>query len=298
MQRRLALTLRQRRNVAGIVFVTPFLIGFSLFFLTPFVQSVVFSLSELEITRDGYLLHYVGYQNFHRALFVNAQFLPVFLDQVKAMLLSVPSILLFSFFAALLLNGEFKGRGLARVIFFLPVIMSAGIVLQLEKYDYMYDILQSGGLGGVGLSASDLKLFLYELALPLPLIDVITGAVENIPEILRKSGIPILVFLTGLQSVPSHLYEAAAMEGATGWERFWMVTFPLMTPMIVTNVVYCVVDSFTAVDNELVSFIHKTAFGGMGYGVSVAMSWMYFVWVAIILGFVMLLLGRRIYYMD
>ncbi|NLJ86813.1 MAG: sugar ABC transporter permease [Firmicutes bacterium] len=297
--RKSRLTLRQKRNSAGYVFVLPFIIGFALFFLWPFAQSIIFSLSELEITREGYDLHFVGFTNYYRALFVNANFLPTFLGQIQSMLISVPSILIFSFFAALLLNGEFKGRWLARVIFFLPVVMGAGIVLQLEKFDYMYDILRAGGFGrGAGIGGADLKLLLYELKLPVVLIEVIVTALEGIPDIIRKSGIQILVFLSGLQSIPAYLYEACEMEGATGWEKFWLITFPLMTPMIITNVVYSIVDSFTAVDNELVRFIHKTAFGGMGYGVGVAMSWMYFAAIGSMLAVVMAIFGRRTYYLD
>lgn len=298
-RRGLQLSLHQKRNYVGYVFVAPFLIGFTLFFLLPFAQSIIFSLSELEVGREGYTLHYVGFRNYYQALFVSANFMQVFTDQLKLMLISVPSILIFSFFAAMLLNGEFRGRWLARVIFFLPVVMGAGVILQLERLDYMYDVLRTGGfVTGAGVGGADLKMMLYQLKLPLPLIEVLVTALENIPEIIRKSGIQILVFLTGLQSIPSHLYEASEMEGATSWERFWLITFPLMTPMMVTNTVYSIVDSFTAADNLLVSFIHRTAFGGMGYGVSVAMSWVYFVAIGVLLAVVVAISAKRTYYLS
>ncbi len=293
----LRVSLRNRRDLNGLFFVLPFLVGFVFLFLTPFVQSVIFSLSELEITRTGYNLNYVGFHNYNRALFINADFVPIFVGQVQRMLISVPAILIFSFFAALLLNGSFRGRGLARVIFFLPVIMSAGVLLQVESADFMTDMLQSGGFSGA-VAGADIKWMLYQLRLPVFLIELLVATVESIPEIIRKSGIQILVFLTGLQSISGDLYEAADMEGCTGWERFWLITFPLMTPLIVTNVVFSIVDSFTAGDNELVSFINSTAFGGMGYGVSVAMSWMYFAAVAVMLAIVLALTAKRTYYMS
>jgi ABC-type sugar transport system permease subunit len=297
-RRSFGMTLRQKRNYVGYVFVLPFIVGFLLFFLLPFIQSIEFSISELVIGRDGYELNYVGLRNYYQALFVSPQFREVFFGQVRQMMLNVPAILMFSFFAAILLNGEFKGRWLARVIFFLPVIMSAGIVLQLEKYDFMYDVGRAGGFSGTGIAGTNLKLFLNELKLPVVFIELLVTAVENVSDIIRKSGMQILVFLAGLQSIPSYLYEACDIEGATAWERFWIITFPLMTPSMVANIIYSIVDSFTAGDNELVRFIHTTAFGGMGYGVSVAMSWLYFMVIAVILALVVAVTSKRTYYLS
>jgi ABC-type sugar transport system permease subunit len=136
------------------------------------------------------------------------------------------------------------------------------------------------------------------LKLPEGLLTYIVQGSERISEIIRSSGIQILIFLAGLQSIPSSLYEVAKIEGATGWESFWMVTLPLLSPLIVTNIVYSIIDFFTAPSNELVNFIQDNTFGGAGYGVSMAMSWLYFVLVGIFLLLTAGLISRKVVYMD
>lgn len=300
LKKKISLSLEGRKSVTGYLFIMPFIVGFFLFFLYPFIQSVIFSLSELEITADGFNLHFIGLENYHYALFIHADFVRIFTETISRMLSDVPLILVFSFFAAVLLNQEFKGRMMARVIFFLPVILGAGIILRLEQADYMTSLLEGGGIegGGTFLSGAALRNFLMQMRLPEGLLEYITEAVDRIPEIIRASGIQILIFLAGLQSIPPALYEAADVEGATGWESFWMITLPLMSPLILTNIVYTIIDSFTAAHNDLITLIRNTAFGGAGYGVSTAMSWMYFASIAIILAIAISIISKRVYYQE
>ena len=125
---------------------------------------------------------------------------------------------------------------------------------------------------------------------------LIFQAINEVPLIIRSSGIQILIFLAALQSIPKSLYEAAHMEGATGWEAFWKITFPLVSPLLLVNVVYTIVDSFTAADNALLELIQNSAWSGSGFGVSTAMSWIYFAAVLAILAVTIILLGRRVHY--
>ncbi len=296
------LNVKSRKQIVGFTFVLPFLIGFTIFFAAPFLQSIIFSFNSLSLTREGYNLKYVGFNNYYNILFVDANFIPALIEEFFRTIVYIPAILFFSFFAAMLLNGEFKGRWLARVIFFLPVIMGAGILRQLEQMDFLTEMLQAGAaadeIAGSAVSAQIIKNVLFQLRLPDFLIIYIVDAIENIPNIIQDSGVQILIFLAGLQSIPKFLYEAAEVEGSTGWESFWMITFPLLTPLMITNIVYTIIYSFTSVDNELVIYIRNVAFGGMGYGVSVAMSWFYFIMIALILFIVIYLLGKRAYYLD
>lgn len=294
--------LDTKRELNGWIFVAPFVIGFVLFFLYPLYQSILFSFSRLEITPGGFQLHSVGWQNYSKLLFENIKFRRVFVSTMVQTLSDLPLILIFSFFAANLLNQKFRGRFLARVIFFLPVIIGAQTVMQIQSGDFISGMMRSANLAqDAGLfSGLHLEEYLYQMKLPLKFTDYIMTAVNHLPAIINSSGIQILIFLAALQSIPSSLYEAAKMEGATAWEYFWKITFPLISPMMLTNIVYTLVDSFTAHDNELVKLIRDTAWsgGGAGYGVSVAMSWFYFTSIALLLLIILGVLSRSVFYRE
>ena len=137
-----------------------------------------------------------------------------------------------------------------------------------------------------------------DMRLPEGFLAFILQAVNYIPDIIRSSGIQIFIFLAGLQSIPGSLYEAADIEGATSWENFWLITVPLMSPIIVVNIVYTIVASFTAADNQLLSLIRQTSFGGGGYGIGVAMAWVYFLVIGIFLLIVLKIISRWVFYQE
>lgn len=292
----LRLSLGQKRNLAGWLFISPFLLGFAFFFLYPFAQSIAFSLSKLELVKDGFSLSWVGLENYRYAFRVHPTYARDLTTTVFNTAKNAPLILVFSFFAACLLNQDFKGRMVARTVFFLPVILSAGVLFRMESLNYVMKI------SAVDPSASGTRVssvvipFLQTIRLPAFFVDYILYAVRIIPAVIRSSGIQILVFLAGLQSVPPSLYEAADVEGATGWERFWMITLPMLSPLILTNLVYTIVDSFTAGDNQLIDLIRSTILSGAGYGVSAAMAWVYFVIIGLILALAIKLISRRVFY--
>ena len=300
-KRRFRLNLRAREAVSGYLFTLPFTLGFLVMFLRPFIQSIVFSLSKLELSSIGYSLTYVGLDNYYNALFVNAEYPRLLLETAGAMFYSVPLILVFSFFAAILLNQDFKGRTAARVIFFLPVILGADIIGRMESADYVTLFLEEGILDVDEMTFVGreqlLSLIMY-LKFPEELLTYIVMGSLRIAEIIRSSGVQILIFLAGLQAIPPSYYEVAKIEGATGWESFWKVTFPLLSPLIVINIVYSIIDFFTSPRNELVEFIRSSMFGSAGYGVSMAMSWIYFGVVAVFLLLTAGLISRKVVYMD
>lgn len=288
------LTLSRKQALLGRAFTLPFALGFAAFFLYPLVQSVIFSFNELRIVAGGYQLEGVGWNNYYHALFVDPNFRRLFIESLVRMAVDIPTILIFSFFAANLLNQEFRGRTLARTIFFLPVILGAEIILKVQEADYMQ---QAMALSTDGMfSIRDLGAFLLTLKLPPFMIDFIVDAINHVPEIIRASGIQILIFLAALQSIPASLYEAADMEGATGWENFWKITFPLISPMLLVNVVYTIVDMFTSPTNKLLVLIKNTAWGGAGFGVSVAMSWIFFASIIIFLFICIRLVNQMVHY--
>lgn len=291
------ISYKWRKYLTGIMFVSPFILGFISFFLVPFIQSIVFSVNELEITATGYVLHSVGLANYHNLLFVDPNFRIAYTETLVQMFSRVPAILIFSFFVANMLNQKFRGRTIARVIFFLPVIMGAQAVLALQSGDYMQQAMSYSTIGAeLGmLSGSELRNYLMELQLPEGFLQYIFNAADSVPQIINSSGIPILIFLAALQSIPSSVFEAASIEGATKWECFWKITFPMILPMIMVSIVYTIIDSFTSPYNKLVTLIQSTAWQGSGFGVSAAMSWFYFVTIAIILAIVIAVLSRSSY---
>ena len=292
------LDLAQKRNLGGLFFTIPFLLGFLLFFLYPFIQSIIFSLSELKLDEMGFSLNFLGLGNYKEVLFVIPNFNRIFTETIVQTVFDIPLVLGFSFFASILLDQKFRGRTVARVVFFLPVILSAGVLLRLESQDYMSAMYGITAEETGMFSAAILQDFLMDLKLPEGFLEFILQAINYLPEIIRSSGIQIFIFLAGLQSIPESLYEAADVEGATGWENFWLITFPLMTPIILVNVVYTVITSFTAADNELLNLIRETSFGGRGYGVGTAMSWIYFITIGIFLIIILSIISRWVFYQE
>ncbi|HKM17877.1 MAG TPA: sugar ABC transporter permease, partial [Limnochordia bacterium] len=219
-------SLRTREAINGHLFTLPFVIGFIAMFLYPFIQSIMFSLSELEISTEGYKLIWVGLDNYYNALFVNAEYPRLLAETALQMLRDVPLILVFSFFAAILLNQRFKGRLFARVVFFLPVILAADIIMRMESADYISAFLDASlaeeaavqGTLGTIFSRGQLVSVLMYMKLPQQLVTYIVSGSEQIATIIRSSGVQILIFLAGLQSISPSLFEVAKIEGATGWE--------------------------------------------------------------------------------
>ena len=290
-------TLKKRQIVSGYAFSMPFILGFIFFVLLPFYQAVVFSFNELSISAVGFDLEFVGFTNYYYSLMVDANFLEIFLESIGEMALQLPLIVAFSFFSAMVLNQKFRGQTAARVVFFLPVITAAGVILMMEEGDFMMERMQEGR-EALAFSGPALRNLLAETGIPETIIDLIINSVENIPHVIRASGIQILIFLAGLQSIPQSIYEAAKVEGATAWENFWLITFPLLSPLIITNIIYTIVDSFTNPVNEIVTLIRDTAFTGAGFGVSMAMAILYFLVILIILGLVLKILSRWVFYQE
>ncbi|MFW5787841.1 MAG: carbohydrate ABC transporter permease, partial [Halanaerobiales bacterium] len=216
------------------------------------------------------------------------------------MIVNVPFIIGFSFFAALILNQKFKGRLMARTVFFLPVIYSAGIILRMENTDYLSQLMMGAEEAGntLAFSGASLRNLLNQLNIPPTIINYILLAVDRIPVIIRSSGIQILIFLAGLQAIPSSIYESAKVEGSSAWESFWLITLPMLSPVILVNMVYSIVDFFTSPENELIDLIRDTAFRGAGYGASMAMALSYFLILILCLGIIFKIISRYVFYHE
>lgn len=296
---RKSLTLSQKKQLYGLLFVAPLILGLVLLFLLPLIQSFRFSLSTIRLVEGGFAVDYKGWSNYGSLFTTNPDYPRKLTESVVNMVVNVPIIIIFSLFAAVLLNQKFRGRALARAIFFLPVILASAAIANLDISSFVGGSTLSGSSGESGggmLQSFELKKMLTESGLAPVFVDYITGAVDRIYEIISSSGVQILIFLAGLQSISPALYEASRIEGATGYEIFWKVTFPMMTPLILTNTVYSIIDSFSR--NSINSLISETAFKSFEFGQSAAMSWVYFAVVTAILGISTAIISRKVFYYD
>ena len=299
------MTLATKRSIVGLLFISPWLIGFLAFYVRSLAMSVQFSLSTVSVdtANGGYQLDFLGIKNFTYAFAEHASFSQTLVTSLQDILIDVPLIVFFSLFMAMLLNKKFTGRTLIRAIFFLPVIMNSEAITTAIN---TVRELMMGGLSATSGAMADaassgvnmdyyISLF-KELALPDSLLDYIVGAVSRINDIISASGVQIVIFIAALQSIPSSLYEVAKIEGATGYETFWKVTFPMVMPHIITNIVYTVVDSF--VNSEIVDMAYDTAFLQQNWGLSAAMSLITTTIVCVILAAVCGFIQKRTFYYN
>lgn len=274
--KRKRMTLKQKRAITGLLFILPWLIGFLIYYVRSLFLTARFSLSNIEIAETGgYTASFVGLDNYRFALFEHANFNQILVGSLSDILIDVPFIIFFSLFIAILLNTRFKGRAMVRAIFFLPILLGSGAVL--EALQLATENIQAGASttisemtasGGVNVDYF-LRIFM-DLGLPDRFVDYIIGLVGRIYEIVRASSVQIIIFIAALQSVSASLYEVSKIEGATTYETFWKVTFPMVSPLILTNVVYTIVDSF--VNSDVVDIAYQAAFTSYNYGLSAAMS--------------------------
>lgn len=296
-------TLAQRQARIGRLFVYPWLIGFLIFFAWPFIQSIIFAFSQLDVSPEGYKLVFVGFRNFIKALREDPNFIRYLSTEVGNMLVNIPLIIMFSLFIAILLNQKFRGRTLVRAIFFLPVVVMSGALLYVLESNSLEQFTM-GAQAGMALSNSpflrgvDFRLFLIRITGNIPFLMPIINAIDRIYEIIWKSGVQILIFLAGLQSIPSSLYEVAHVEGATSWEIFWKVTLPMISPIVLVNVIYTVIDSFTDYSNDVLRYILEVAFRQLNHGYSAAIAWLYFLIIGVVLLVIIWVISKRVFYMN
>ncbi len=300
---KLRLSLTGKEAVAGVLFILPFLIGFFGIFLPLIVESIHFSFTNMEVSSTGYVLKPAadnGLEHYLRALTIDPDFNLQLLTSIGQMAAKVPLVIIFSFFAATLINQKFHGRAIARSVFFFPVILTSGVIMGLENSDLLLQTLSTTGESAEDMASFlNMARFLSEYTnLPASVIGFLSDAVNGIYDIVVASGVQILIFLAGLQSISPSLYEASSIEGATAWENFWKITFPMISSMILVNSVYTIIDQFTNETNEMMTTIRDTIFVDVKYGYGSAMAWIYFICIAVILIIVGGLISRKVFYYD
>ena len=314
---------KAQKTFISVLFLMPVLIGFVIFYLYPLVMSLIYAFSEVSVepgkgivvlfgkhTENGSQIKDIFY-NFKELFTGKTGMLPVknpttggserisllqaLLQTSWSTILDTVVITIFSLLIAVMLNGNFKGRAFARAVFFLPVILnSKAIAAATESTKAIDSMLNSVGSNAL-TNIFDMKTFMTSVGIPAKLVTFLNGITSTIYSTISYAGVQILIFLAAIQSVPGHLYEAAKIEGATKYEEFWKITLPMVSPMILTVVVYTIVDSFLRSDlNEYIQQLAKNPL----YGFHAAASWSYILVSLAILGIALAVLKKVVFYYD
>ena len=284
-----SLDKRKARN--GWIFVLPFVIGVLFIYLPVIFDSIWFSFNTIGTLKGGGLkLTFEGFKYYEQALMKDPTFVQKLGEGIGQLIFDIPAIVIFALFIAVILNQRMLGRATFRAIFFVPVIIATGLMDSINASDVLSEEMGSGegidtGSGSSAtteiISALDIQMLFRNMKVGAELVTYVTGLVNDIYNIINRSGVQMLIFLAGLQSISPAIYEACKIEGATAWETFWKITFPMISPMILVNAIYTIIDSFTSKSNIVMTYI--TGQYDMGRELATAMSWIYFIVIMAIL---------------
>ncbi|MDD4413439.1 MAG: sugar ABC transporter permease [Oscillospiraceae bacterium] len=295
----------RKDNMVGWLFVAPLVLGFLAILLPILINSVRFSFNEMAMAENGYTLSPVELENYRVVLTVNPDFVRNILASLGSLALLLPSVVIFSLFMAILLNRDLPARILFRTILFIPVILSVGYYDTVMQNDVMTQSLSSLSAFDNGVSAQTgfftverINQYLISLNINTSVSGFLVSLLDSIPTIINQSGVQIIIFLAGLQSISPSVYEAAQIEGAAGWVSFWKITVPMISPMILVNLLYTIINYFTGASNTIMQSIQKTMFQSFQFGQGSAMAWIYFTAIVLILAAVYLVAGRLVFYQE
>lgn len=259
----------------GFYFVLPWTIGMLFLFVIPLLKSIFYTFSEVGFADSGGIeTTFTGFYNLDYVFNVDPNFVPNLLESVKQFALSFPIIVILSLIFALMLNQKFHGRIFIRAIFFLPVIIATGVVLKNLNASVSGGTTGFESSGGYAVSKIDFSDVLSSLSVPKGFIDLISEYVNTVFNLVWKTGIQVVLFVSGMQTIPDQLYEVSKIEGASKWEEFWFVTVPMMKNILLLVILYTMVDLFITIDSPVVTQAFNLL-NSMSYGLSSAMLWAY-----------------------
>lgn len=285
------LSYQKKKALYGVGFLSLWLFGLIFYFFRPLIETVRMTLGRIVPTDTGYLIEYSGFSNYMYALTEDPDFIREFTASLLSLLYQTPVVIVYVILIAVLLNQKFLGRTVMRAIFFVPVIVAGGVIINILNNDSMSQSIVQGGANSALLQVNNMETYLFELGLPTQMIQPVIDASNNIFNLSWKTGVQILIMLAALQTIPRSLYEASSLEGASGWENFWKITFPMISPMLVLVIVYTVIDSFIDYSNSLMSIIQKKITGGQ-IELGATMSLLYSLCILVVVGAVYWITSR------
>ncbi|MBQ7726691.1 MAG: sugar ABC transporter permease [Clostridia bacterium] len=277
------LSYAKRTSLSGYVFLSPWLLGAIFFLIFPFTFSLVLSFSGMDANNFS-TMHLIGWENYKAAFVSDVEFLPLFYVVATDTLVNTPMIVIFALIAAIFVSRDIRGKGFFRAVFFLPVLLGAGFVMeQLRGQNVQAETMEMAR--GI-LMPEQLRSYLGP-----EISQYISAFFTRITDVMWNSGVQIIILLAGVQGITPALYEVARVDGASEWEMFWKITLPMMAPILLLTIVYTIVASFTKASG-MMDYIISKAFGSSvpEFAFSAAMGWIYFVFVLLVLGVVFLLM--------
>lgn len=279
------ISLRTREALYGYAFIALWIVGFAIFTFAPLVQTLQYSFNQVTVTATQINLTFVDWANYTRALVTDPTFVELLIGYTVETLISVPIVLIFAMIIALFLNQDFRFKGLFRVIFFLPIVITSGPVIR--------ELTAQGAASAPGIATIPAVVdFLAELprALRTPVEYLLTSFIL----ILWFSGVQILIYLSSLQKVDRSVYEAAAIDGASGWDTFWKIILPALSTSTAINAIYTIVILSHFSENKVIRYIYDKTYDVQGgIGLASAMAFIYFGVMVLLLLVVYFLLMRR-----
>jgi ABC transporter, permease protein len=295
-KRRRGSSLEKQRGRWGWFFVAPWILGISVFFVWPMIDSIVYSFSRLNVTENGFQLTFVGFENFLYFFTEDTFFLQYLAESIGGIIPSVLMIVAFSILIALVLKEKFLGRSLARAVFFFPVIIASGVVITILKSQVMMSGSSVSDMSPSYLfQAPDLVEVFADLKIPDKVLTSITDILNQIFDLTWKSGVQILLLLAAINNIPASFYEVGVMEGATAWEKFWKITFPTISPTLLVVIIYTIIDGFTDYGNKVMGML-RDFYTNNNYAYSATIGVIYFVCILAIIGLINFILSRWVFY--
>ena len=285
--------IEELKSRYGLMFILPWIIGLIIFFFVPIIQSIIYSFCSVVVTSDGVKATWVGFENFVEILKRDPNYTKWLGESIGNFAYSLPIILVLSLILAIMLNQNFRGRVFFRALYFLPVIIATGKVMGFvfsTTDENLTEMGVSAGMASGMIKVSDLT---SALNMGTEIATFISDAINNIFNLVWSCGIQIVLFLAGLQSIPATLYEASRVEGATKWEEFWFITFPMLSRITLLVGVFTMVELF--IDEKLA--LIERVYGSMlasEYDKPSAMIWLYFGIICVVMGLIILLYNRLI----
>ncbi|MGC8819484.1 MAG: carbohydrate ABC transporter permease [Fervidobacterium sp.] len=268
--------LKTREAINGLIFISPWLVGFLIFTLVPLIRTFTFSLNEVKVTAEGIRTFFVGLKNYKDAFLTDVSYPQLLVDYFIQMIIYVPIIVSFAMIMSLLLNVDIKGRSIFRTIYFLPVIIASGPVFN--------KLASKGAMTFEGLTNFQL-IRNIQSGLPTVLSKALDMFLSGFIMILWFSGVQILIYLAGLQKIDKSIYEAARIDGASKWQLLWKITMPVLAPLTFVNIIYTIVTISTFATSPIIQKILVDMYRperGLGY--ASALSWIYFLAMLIVIG--------------
>ncbi len=293
--------LQRRKAVAGYLFILPFIIGFLVFMVQPLAQSLYMSFCDVQVGAGSFSPQFKGLFNYLRTFTIDPEFNRLLSEEISRMFINSLAIMVFSFFVALILNQKFRGRALVRAVFFLPVILSSGVIIGVETDNALMASIEAAvgetAASGVNITGA-IEEILKTAGIGTRAFETVFEIVDGIYDVAIASGIQIIIFLSGLQTISTSMYEAADIEGCTKWESLWKITLPMVSSLFLVNWIYTIVDFCMRSDNEVIEKISEEITVQINYGFASAMSWVYFGVVIAIIGATSLIISKGVYYYD